>query len=875
MSRERWSKIEELFHSALQRDPSARMAFLAEACGGDVSLREEVDALLAADGEAGSFLERLHELEPMMLEPGYRLGAYQIVGLIGRGGMGEVYRARDTRLAREVAIKVLPALRLEGATSLDDGRARNAARLHRFEIEALLTAGVQHPAVVPIYERGKLPDGRPFYAMKLVSGRSLRELIDERKTLAERMALLPNLIAVADALAHAHSRRILHRDVKPSNIIIGEFAETLLIDWGVAKNLASRAGESQLPGALDTPDRTALGAIIGTPAYMSPEQAKGLPVDERADVFALGATLYHLLAGRAPYEGDTRSILPMVAQGHYAPLSERQTEVPGELAAIVDKAMAPEIAQRYPTARELAEDLRRFQTGQLVLSHRYSARELVLRWARRHRALLVTSGIFFALAAAGAVMGVRRIAAERDRASREAEASLRVSQFMTEMFKVSDPSEARGNSVTAREILEKASLQIEGGLTRDPGVQARLMETMAQVYESLGLYAKARPLAEKAVELRQTVLGPEHLDTLRSMSVLGNVERKQGQFAEAEKIHRQVFDLRRRVLGPEHPETLSSMSDLGSVKQGQGQYAAAQKLHQDVLEVRRRTLGPEHADTLMSMHNLAGVELVQRHYGPAEKLYREVVDIRRRVLGSEHPDTLRSMHNVADVLYTQGQYAAAGKLHREVLEIRRRVLGPEHPDTLKSMHALAVLEWQQKRYPAAQELEQEVVEIQRRVLGAEHPDTLRSMQNLAVDETALGRYADADKLCREILEARRRVLGPEHPDTLSTMVSLAIVQTRLGRYDEAERLYLQTLDIRRRLLGPEYALVGRSLYGLAIVALLQGDRKKALDYLRQAVDDGLNLRHALTYSGEELKPLRGDPEFEALVARGKAPAPDR
>src|SRR5215472_451249 len=436
MKQKRWAQIDELFHSALERKPSERMAFLAEACGTDAALRSEVESLLSAEVAARSFLEGGPKGGEIMLEPGAQLGAYRIGALIGRGGMGEVYRAHDTRLVREVAIKVLPCFSSapseqpasEKAAAPDQCEevfegllARDESLRRRFESEALLTARVQHPAVVPVHERGQLPGGQPFYSMKLISGRSLRELIGERKTLAERMALLPNVIAVADALAHAHSRHVLHRDVKPSNIIIGEFGETVLIDWGVAKHLVNGSAESRRGSSTSSSEETALGTIIGTPAYMSPEQAQGKPVDERADVFSLGATLYHLIAGRAPYEGDTAAILPRVARGDYAPLSEGQ--VPGGLAAIVNKAMEPEPSRRYPTARELTEDLRRFQTGQLVLSHRYSARELVVRWARRHRALLLASAVFLLLAMAGAMIGLRRIVAERDRANREAAAS--------------------------------------------------------------------------------------------------------------------------------------------------------------------------------------------------------------------------------------------------------------------------------------------------------------------------------------------------------------------------------------------------------------------------------------------------------------------
>jgi len=900
MRQERWSRVNELFHSALKRGPAERMAFLAEACSNDISLRMEVESLLSADSSAGSFLDRGVARRETTLQPGASLGAYRIDSLIGRGGMGEVYCARDTRLAREVALKVLPGLpstqsqpaekaasphEWEASALASPSDAASASRepasgegelktagaepdsastarhrppeggalnglvandgslRRRFQNEALLTASVQHPAVVPIYERGELPGGQPFYTMKLVSGRSLRELIGERKALADRLALLPNVIAVADALAHAHSLRILHRDVKPSNIIIGEFGETVLIDWGVAKNLASPARESE-PGAISgEADRTAVGMIIGTPAYMSPEQARGLAADERADVFSLGATLYHLLAGQAAYEGDTPAILPKVAQGEYLPLSEKQPDVPAELAAIVEKAMARQPAKRYPSARELAEDLRRFQTGQLVLSHRYTARELLARWARRHRPLLVASAVFLVLAAAGAAFGVRRIIRERDRASHEAEVSQRVSQFMTEMFKVSDPSEARGNKVTAREILDKASSEIESGLQRDPKVQADLMEAMATVYRHLGLYAKARPLAEKAVEKHRELLGIAHPDTLHSMAGLATTELVQGHYVEAEKLYGQVLEIRRRVLGPEHPDTLATISNLVSVQISRGDYAAAAKNGREVLEIQRRVLGPESSQTLATMNNLAVIYLKQgQSLAEAEKIFREVLEHRRRLLGPENTQTLITNINLAAAQRKRGDYAAAEKSFREVLEIQRRVLGAEHPQTLVTMNNLANNSQLWGQLAEAKKTYGEVLEVARRVLGPEHKQTLEPMSGVAEISRLEGHLTEAEKLHREVLEIQRRVLGPENPDTLMSMSNLADDERLLGRYAEAEKLYTQFLDTARRVLGPENAGVLLGMSGLGALHLALKRPTQAENIHREVLETQRRLR---------------------------------
>ncbi len=343
---------------------------------------------------------------------------YAIAGELAHGGIGRILRARDVQLDRPVAIKELLA------------PAREAEA--RFVAEALVTARLQHPSIVPVYEAGRWPGGEPFYAMKLVSGRSLADVIAERTTLAARLALLPHVLAVAEAIAYAHTERIIHRDLKPANVLVGDFGETVVIDWGLAKDLSRE--DVREPGGTAPPSAgsedgglTQVGTVMGTPAYMPPEQAVGQPVDERADVYALGAILYHLLAGAQPYAGGpSGQVLQRVVQGPPTPLGERQKGIPPDLLAIVAKAMARAPAERYATARELAEDLRRFQTGQIVGAHHYSRGELLRRFVRRYRVEVgVTLVAALLLAGLGAV-SFQRILEERNRAERkqvEAEAA--------------------------------------------------------------------------------------------------------------------------------------------------------------------------------------------------------------------------------------------------------------------------------------------------------------------------------------------------------------------------------------------------------------------------------------------------------------------
>lgn len=331
-----------------------------------------------------------------------RADAYRIFGEHARGGIGRVLRAEDRRLHRAVAVKELIS---------EDANAQR-----RFLREAELTARLQHPSIVPVYEAGQWPDGRPFYAMKFISGRTLKELIASATTLDTRLALLPHVLAVAEAISYAHSRRIIHRDLKPHNVVVGEFGETMVVDWGLGKDLSRGdvvGGDGTMAGSPNAYE-TVEGAVVGTPAFMPPEQAAGENVDERADIYALGAILYNVLRGRAPYVGASAAdALAQLASSDPPPVEGLQPGVPRDLAAIVAHAMARDPARRYATARELADDLKRFQTGQLVMARSYTRRALLLRFVRRHSRVVAIAGLFAAILTAVGVVSLRRVLSER------------------------------------------------------------------------------------------------------------------------------------------------------------------------------------------------------------------------------------------------------------------------------------------------------------------------------------------------------------------------------------------------------------------------------------------------------------------------------
>ena len=380
---------------------------------------------------------------------------------VARGGMGRILAARDLRLGRPVAVKELLGTSPQLAA--------------RFEREARVTARLQHPGIVPIYEIGRWPDGTPFYAMRMVDGHTLREAIEVAPTLAARLALVPAILAAAEAVAFAHSQRVIHRDLTPSNILVGAYGETVVIDWGLAKDLSAGLEDDDGDAADSGGHLTGAGAVIGTAAYMPPEQAHAVPVDERADVYAIGAILYHVLAGEAPYRGATaRELLRLVKTGPPRPVEELVPYAPRDLVSIVTKAMARDPNERYPTARELTEELKRFQTGQMVEAHAYSRVERVLRFARRNRAALTVMGLAVIVLGVVGVVSVSRVLRSG------AEARTQVTTLLEERGRMEllagnplralaylDAAHARGDSTASLDFLVASAIREIDALDRD------------------------------------------------------------------------------------------------------------------------------------------------------------------------------------------------------------------------------------------------------------------------------------------------------------------------------------------------------------------------------------------------------------------------
>ena len=753
-----WARIKELFDAALELDADQQEAFLRQACGDDKELLAEVNSLLAADRDS----ERLshNPWQNRMMAEGRvpaAFGPYMLLKKLGEGGMGEVWLAEQTApVKRQVAIKFVRPGIFSGSL------------LQRFQWERQSLAMMDHPVIAKVFEAGSTPSGEPYLVMEYVPGQPITDYCDARKlTIPERLQLF---IRACEGVQHAHQKAIVHRDLKPANILVVEVdgqPMPRIIDFGLAK--------AALPLIDDqTVLQTQAGTFLGTPGYMSPEQVDPEvgDVDTRTDVYSLGVVLYVLLTGLLPFDVKGKPVHEMVQQLRELDAPRPSTRVeteedsasnaaargtgPGQLRTalsgdldwIAMKALEKDPNRRYGTPYEMAADIRRFLNHEPIMARPASLGYKLKKYVRRHR-----MGAGFAVVMALVLAGftfmqarqLRRTTRERDRADR-------VTEFMASMFKVSRPSEARGNTVTAREVLDKASKDIDSGLARDPELQAQMMVLMSRVYGTLGLYGRAEALARQAIDIRSHVLGPDHPQTLEAMDRLEWALNKQGKSTEAEKLERETLNTQLRVLGKENPGTATSMVYLAWSLQLEGQYTEAEVLQREALAIRRRVLGPEHTDTLVSMTDLSVTMQRLDRPAEAEKLDREALDIQRRILGNDHPDTLQSQANLAWTLTQEGRYTEAEKLEREAIDILRRVLGSDHPHTLQATQLLGLTLIREGRYTEAVKLYRETHEIELRVLGPEHPDTALAVYSLACVEALMGRPDAALKDLKQAVE---------------------------------------------------------------------------------------------------------------------------
>jgi serine/threonine protein kinase len=726
---------------------------------------------------------------------------FRILRPHARGGLGEVFVALDTELNREVALKEIQPQYADN----QDGRAR-------FMLEAEITGRLEHPGIVPVYGFGAYADGRPFYAMRFIRSGNLEEAINDfhrrdwRGKSGERTLvfhkLLSRFVAVCNAIQYAHDRGVLHRDIKPMNIMLGNYGETLVVDWGLAKPAGERLVETGsansvlLPTSGSDSAPTQMGMVIGTPVYMSPEQAAGRheELSAASDIYSLGATLFELITGRGPWTSaecnGVGDLLRRVQRGDFRRPRTIEPEIAKPLEAICLKAMALAPAERYSSAAALAEDIEHWLADEPISAIPEGALARTARWVRRHKsaavagaaALLLVAGVSSVSALiihgqkeeiAKQKIEVEKLHAieeeehrqtlklaeenanlaksERAQRHQAEESATKAARLQKEAEQVRDflvatfdapGAQADGRSVTAAAALERA-VESAREMDGDPIMKALFLEAIGHSYNNLGMHEEAKKLHEEAVELNRRHRPSVDQQSFSAKRGLLQAYKRMGELEKAIPLAKEILDASRATLGADHPDSLKSLHQLAEVHHAADQHEEAARLFDEAHKLRRATLGPDHPDTVQSQEALESANRQRAaNQGGAESQtavarMKETYTADRSKYGVAHHATLISLGRLTEAYRGSADYERVIPLYEETLKALKAARRANPSDLCWALGSLADLYRATNDFAKALPLYEELLERTRTAKGAMHTDTRFAMNDLA------GAYRDA------------------------------------------------------------------------------------------------------------------------------------
>ncbi|MCJ7629250.1 MAG: serine/threonine-protein kinase, partial [Longimicrobiales bacterium] len=871
-----WSRITEIFEVAAELPSEERDSYLVEACAGDPHILREVQALLTADAEAGPLDRSLDTIAASLFPDddtgagadgsltGQLVGAYRILGLLGRGGMGTVYLAEraDGSFERQVALKVVRG-----------GLGSPTLEAH-FLRERRILARLEHPNIARLFDAGLTEDGSPYLVMELVDGRPITAYASEEGLdLDERLSLF---LDVLEAVRHAHRNLVIHRDLKPSNVMVTPEGQVRLLDFGIASMLGedgTEVGEGL--------SRT--GLLFLTPDYAAPEQLRGDPVTTASDVYALGCLLYELLTGERARRLGGRSwsvIAPSMAEAEVLRPSARledpgaRRRLRGDLDAIVLKALHADPRARYPSANALVEDLIRYRQGLPVSARPASASYRFRKFMGRNRVAVAVGILLLVAILAGAVGTLWQARA----AALEAQRADAVAGFLFGLFEAANPEFNRGRLPDARELVDLGAARLDSlEAGAGPGLRVDLLTTLGSLYGKLGVYEPQAALYARAVEESRLSFGAEDEHLGRALTGLGVALMELGRFAEADSVlsnarrtreaagvpdtilaetvgalatvasalgdterslalHREALALDIRDQGEEGLRVAADLNNVGGQLIETEEYDEAERVLERALEIRRLKLGEDHPEVAITLGLLGQLHATLGDRPGAERYHREALAVQRRVYPGGHPDIARSLDQLAITVEVQGRSLEADSLYQEALALRREWLGDAHPDVAATLNNMAVLRYRMGRYAEAAEAMQGALAAWRSALGDGHVNVAAGLNNLGTMLRELGDYTGAEEALTEALELRRKLRGARHTDVGATLSNLAGVRRLQGRWGEAEVEYLEALSILEENLPPEHPRIADACWGMGATLVDAGRSADALPYLERAVE---------------------------------------
>jgi serine/threonine protein kinase/Flp pilus assembly protein TadD len=847
----RWARVEQLFDEVADMTPPDRAAYLAQACGDDKELGTYIEALARSDTADDGFIQQSIRgaVETAMPEPpsitdvvGERIGPYRVVRVIGSGGMGVVYLAEraDEQFRQQVAIKVVRQ------------RLIYPEIVERLLSERQILANLHHPNIARLLDGGTTADGTPYLVMEYIDGLPIDDYCDGRRlNINERLTLFRT---ICSAVHYAHQNLIVHRDIKPTNILVTEDGVPKLLDFGIAKLLG--AGGAAVDGL------TRDGAVMMTPENATPEQVLNGSITTATDTYALGVLLYRLLTGHAPYQiGDSPremalaiceqvperpgvvvgrpAIAPAGTQGepdivsphlisrYRATSTEKlKRRLKGDLDNIVLYALRKEPARRYRSVNEFADDIRFHLASLPVLARPDTWSYRSGKFVRRHVVGVAMSGILVTmLTIFGAAMTVqnKRITEERDTAEE-------VSTFLQGIFRAPDPGNARGLDITAKEILSMGAKNIRQQLDDRPAIQATLMETMGRVYFNLGEYKPSIEMLEESLTLRRQDLGDDHPAVAASKNALAASLIRAADYERARSLLEEALDVNRREHGKSSTEAASTMFNLAELFQATGDLDEAQTFANASVDIYSLQ-GDRYAVELAEAKNaLARILRGKNDLDEAERLQREAIALVEGRLGRDHPFIAYYLQNLAVVLQAQGDLDAAEAMFHESIAVTRKVLGEKHDLLGTSLVTLGTLLHNKGEYDDAERAFRDALTVHEEARGGEHPFVAYDMTRIAMLQQDKGQLNEAESMLREALQLFEKSLAPDHQYVASALTELGSVLTELGRPEEAEPLLLRAVEIRTNDYPETHPLVAatNTVYGHALARLGRYDEAERL-----------------------------------------------
>ncbi|MEO8670490.1 MAG: serine/threonine-protein kinase [Tahibacter sp.] len=851
MDIERQRRAFSILKELLDMPEAEHAAAIARVCADDADLATEVRIMLAAHRHSGILdqpaldvaarLSGTEEIAPE-LAAGTCIGAWRVLEFLGNGGMGSVFlvEREGDRYTQRGALKMIR----RGMDTADV--------IDRFRSERRILARLQHAQIARLLDGGLSAGGQPYFVMEYVDGITLGAWLERvQPDVAARTALF---IKLAEAVAYAHSQLVVHRDLKPGNVLVGADGEPHLLDFGVAKVLE----------ADDDAQHTATAARFLSRAYAAPEQLRGEAPGTAADVYALGALLFELLTGTRLHDapqryGHASDRLSRCAAASASPLGVPARQLRGDLGVIVTRATDPEPERRYATAQALADDLRRYRDGAAILARGDNAVYRFTRFIQRH----VVASAAAAIAILALLIGGSLALWQAGRAQEAAARAQAAQRFLASVFDAASPDAASGSKLTARELLDRGAARIDQELGSEPALRAEMQRTLGVLYRQLGQFDEASRLLQSALASANSVGAQKEIVQISIEQV--RVFRQQGRYAQALAVLDEF--LATPKLPSEHSDALSEKATIedaqGNFKQGLADareaaaldaargsdgaadrardrhiealllgrladYAEADTAFADAIAQASAVFGAEHTRVAAVRHDYATILSAQQRSADAEVQLRAALDIRRKRLTNRHALVGETLQSLGAALRQQGKLDACEAALNEALDIQREALGAHHPDVANTLNSLGMLAMSRKRFDVAVGYLGDALAIFREIHLDESPQAVTVASNLGVLLTRLDRYDEAEPLLQGALRQHRSQVGNQHPWVMSDLNGLSQLARRRGHYGPAETFAAEAVTIADQTLGNSRDAAGVRLT-LAAAQLRNAHAAAALD----------------------------------------------